>query len=148
MQEAPDPLIVEGVVEAGDQRGRELGFPTANLSLAGDAIRGDAVWAGLVRLLDEPDSRPWVSAVSVGRRPTFYDRRGPRLLEAHLIDFRGDLYGRPIRVELCRRLRRMRAYGSVEALVHQLGDDVADARGWADAAGLEALQRGRVHVDR
>ena len=77
MQEAPDPLIVEGVVEAGDQRGRELGFPTANLSLAGDAVRGDGVWAGLVRLVDEPDSRPWVAAVSVGRRPTFYDRRGP-----------------------------------------------------------------------
>ncbi len=148
MQKAADPLIVEGVVETGAQRGRELGFPTANLSLAGDAVRGDGVWAGLVRLLDEPDSWPRVAAVSVGRRPTFYDRRGPRLLEAHLLDFRGDLYGRPIRVELCQRLRPMRAFGSVEALVRQLGDDIADARGWAAAAGLEALQRDRVHVDR
>ena len=136
-------VLVEGVVEHGDQRGRELGFPTANLVVAEDVVRRDGVWAGLVHLLGVPDSQPWISAVSVGRRPTFYDKQSPRLLEAHLIGFRGDLYGRPIRVELHARLRPMRAFESADALVRQLWADVADTQRWAIAHDLGALLPGR-----
>lgn len=75
---------VRGVVAHGDQRGRELGFPTANLVVDDDIYTGlvDGVWAGRCAL---PDGRSVASAVSIGRRSTFYGRVGPRLLEAHLL---------------------------------------------------------------
>ncbi|WP_109508534.1 riboflavin kinase [Nocardioides speluncae] len=110
MHDACDRPVVEAVVEVGDQRGCTLGFPTANISVPHDALGRDGVWAGLVHLLDEPGRRPLIAAVSVGRRPTFNDKNGPRFLEAHLIGFQGDLYGRPVKVELCERLRPMRAF--------------------------------------
>lgn len=139
MDEAADRLVVEGIVEVGDQRGRTLGYPTANISVTHDALRRDGVWAGLVHLLDEPGSQPLVCAVSVGRRPTFYDKFGPRLLEAHLIGFRGDLYGRRVKVELRKHLRPMRAFDGVDGLVRQLSADVVRAEEWAICEGLGAL---------
>ena len=116
--------IVEGIVEHGDARGRTIGFPTANVSLRDSGVE-DGVWAAWVQL-ESGDST--AAAVSVGRRRTFYRGRGPRLLEAHLLDFNGDLYGQVIRVELCARLRDQQDFPSLEALVLQLRHDVDAAR--------------------
>ena len=87
------PVFVEGIVEHGDQRGRVLGFPTANVVIDSD-VATDGVWAGIA----EVDGASYVAVVSVGRRATFYGCGGIRLLEAHLLDFAGDLYDRRIMV--------------------------------------------------
>lgn len=118
---------IEGIVEHGDQRGRLLGFPTANLPLADEGI-ADGVWGALVRA---KPGRWAAAAVSVGRRRTFYGDNGPRLLEAHLLDFNEDLYGREIRVELLVRLRPQQAFTDVQSLTDQLHHDVRQARAWA-----------------
>ena len=122
-------FVVRGGVELGDQRGRTLGFPTANLSIEGTML-GDGVWAGWV---DRGTSRH-LAAISVGGRPTFYGREGFRLLEAHLLDFDDDLYGEVITVWLCHALRGQRRFPSLEALVDQLHHDVNACRTWHQKA--------------
>ncbi|WP_432515315.1 riboflavin kinase [Kineococcus sp. SYSU DK001] len=128
-----EPTVVEGVVAHGDRRGRELGFPTANL-LDPRAVRLDGVYAAVTVVDGDPTgARPAV--VSVGRRPTYYGGQGVRLLEAHLLDWSGDLYGRHLRVELHQRLRPQRAFaGSIE-LMEQIACDVDEATAWARANG-------------
>ncbi|MGW0558458.1 riboflavin kinase [Streptomyces sp. NPDC002926] len=121
--------LIEGRVEHGDRRGRELGFPTANIVL-GDESASDGVWAGLVQL---PDGDTYGAAVSVGRRATFYGRDGIRLLEAHLLDFSGDLYGQWLRVCLDHRIRPQRRFSDIEALVKRMHQDIADARLWLNS---------------
>lgn len=127
---APAPLariVVSGIVEAGDQRGRLLGFPTANLPLTvDDLLVGDGVYAGFAHL---EDGSCVGTAVSVGRRPTFYADRGLSLLEAHLLDFSGDLYGEHARVEFTHFLRSERKFDGIDALVAQLKQDIEHARG-------------------
>lgn len=78
--------VARGRVAHGDARGRELGFPTANLSTDGDAL--DGVWAGR---LERADGTRHVAAISIGARPTFYGNCGRRLLAAHVLDFARDL---------------------------------------------------------
>lgn len=114
---------VVGIVVPGDQRGRELGFPTANVPVP-DLRRPDGVYAGVVVL---PDGSRHLSAISIGTRPTYYSD-GERLLEANLLDFQGDLYGQQIRVELLRFLRPQVAYTTERALIEQLEQDVAQTR--------------------
>ncbi|MFE9445785.1 riboflavin kinase [Streptomyces sp. NPDC006602] len=121
--------LIAGRVEHGDRRGRELGFPTANLVLDDENV-SDGVWAGLVHL---PDGATYGAAVSVGRRATFYGRDGIRVLEAHLLDFSGDLYGQWLRVGLDHRIRPQRRFSDVDALVTQMHQDIADARLWLHA---------------
>jgi hypothetical protein len=125
------PASIAGPVVRGDQRGRELGFPTANLVAGPGAVR-DGVWAGIVML---GDGSAHVATVSVGRRVTFYGRDGIRLVEAHLLDFSGDLYGQRAEVRLHAKLRRQRRFPDADALIAQMRQDVADTRTWA-AAGL------------
>ena len=127
-ESAPPVLEVRGVVEHGDERGRTLGFPTANVAVPEHGLR-DGVWAGTVRV--GPDGAEHVAAVSVGHRPTYYGRDGARLLEAHLLDFSGDLYGREVVVSLHVRLRPQRRFSGSADLVQQLRRDVADTRAWA-----------------
>jgi riboflavin kinase/FMN adenylyltransferase len=123
---------VDGVVERGDQRGRELGFPTANLRTdAWAAVPADGVYAGRVWRLDEwgrtvGDTPLADAAISVGTNPTFEVRQ--RRVEAYLLDFAGDLYGDGLGFEFVERLRGMEKFTSVEALVTQMHDDVARAR--------------------
>ncbi|WP_158891052.1 riboflavin kinase [Amycolatopsis anabasis] len=125
---AAEILVVRGVVETGDQRGRVLGFPTANLGLADEAGEtGEGVWAGWVL---RADGQPHPAAVSVGRRPTYYGSAGLRLVEAHLLDFSGDLYGETLVVLLMRRLRSQEAFESSEALIEALTRDVENAKDW------------------
>jgi FAD synthase len=114
-------VTIIGIVEYGDQRGRTIGFPTANLRLDLDhAHIEDGVYAASVRL---DDGRCVDSAVSIGRRPTFYPE-GVRLCEAHLIDFDDDIYDTCIAVSLLARIRRQTRFESVAELVAQLHDDV------------------------
>lgn len=118
--------VIEGIVEHGDARGRALGFPTANLALNHSQIE-DGVW---VAQLWTGDGHWYVAAVSVGRRPTFYTGEGKRLLEAHLLDFNGDLYGQSIRVELKVKIRDQQSFPSSSALIAQLHRDVEITRAW------------------
>ena len=126
------PHRVDGVVERGDQRGRDLGFPTANLRTdAWAAVPADGVYAGRVWRLDEwgrtmPDGLLGSAAISVGTNPTFEVRQ--RRVEAYILDFDGDLYGDALGVEFVQRLRGMERYDSVDALVAQMHEDVARTR--------------------
>src|SRR3954447_14815480 len=114
------PFLFEREVVHGDERGRELGMPTANLVpddrtiVPGHGV--SAAWA---------HGHP--AAVNVGARPTFDSGRGV-LVEAHLIDFDGDLYGQPLRVAFLERMRGEKRFDSVDALVEQMGRDVEQAR--------------------
>ena len=124
-------VVVEGVVVEGDHRGRELGFPTANVSVpAGSSLVEDGVYAGYVT---RADGSRFPAAISVGIRPTFYDDSAPPLVEAHLIDFEGDLYGERLVVELTELLRRQERFASAKELIAQIDRDVAAARAAAVA---------------
>jgi riboflavin kinase/FMN adenylyltransferase len=125
------PFAVDGEVVHGDKRGRTLGFPTANLVPApGFVVPGHGVYACRVRVDGD-----WVpAATNVGVRPQFVTGRG-ELIEAFLIDWDGDLYGRGIRVEFLRRLRGERRFPTVESLVEQMQADVDEARTIVAAAG-------------
>jgi riboflavin kinase/FMN adenylyltransferase len=114
------PFMVEGTVVEGDQRGRELGFPTANI-VPDDRllIPGHGVFAAFA------DGVP--AAVNVGVRPTFESGRGV-LIETYLIDRSEDLYGRTLRVAFVERLRGEKRFPSVEGLIAQMRIDVEDAK--------------------
>jgi riboflavin kinase/FMN adenylyltransferase len=124
------PHRVDGLVERGDQRGRELGFPTANLRTSRyAAVPADGVYAGRVaRLTENGDTVGPLAdaAISIGTNPTFQGRQ--RRVEAYLLDFNADLYGQEIGVEFVRRLRSMERFASIEALVEQMDRDVALTR--------------------
>jgi riboflavin kinase/FMN adenylyltransferase len=118
--------LVRGVVEHGDHRGRTIGFPTANVAVPGDImLPSDGVYAGWYKRANG-DVHP--AAINLGRRPTFYDENGLRLLEAHLLDFDGDLYGEHATVSFTEWLRGEVKFPSVDALVQQLRQDVGAAR--------------------
>ncbi len=120
------PHAVRGVVEDGDHRGRELGFPTANMAVpARICLPADGVYAGTVLL---PDGSEYLGAISLGRRPTFYDERGMRLLEPYLLDFDGDLYGQELEVRFAHNLRPQMKFDGVEPLIEQMNKDVARTR--------------------
>jgi riboflavin kinase / FMN adenylyltransferase len=120
------PFQMRGEVAHGDERGRELGFPTANL-VPDDALvcPGHGVYACLADTLTGAGARP--AAVNVGVRPTFVTGRG-ELVEAYILDFEGDLYGRPLRIDFLSRLRGERRFGSAEDLIEQMHRDVARTR--------------------
>lgn len=114
------PFLFEGEVVPGDKRGRELGMPTANL-VPDDAYvtPGHGVYAG------SANGHP--AAVNVGVRPTFETGRG-LLVEAHLLDFDGDLYGQTLRIAFLERLRGEKRFDSVDELVAQMKRDVEEAK--------------------
>jgi riboflavin kinase / FMN adenylyltransferase len=117
---------LRGVVGHGEKRGRELGFPTANLEVSTEMqICADGVYAGWYL---RPDGTRHQTAISVGRQPTFYESRPFSLVEAHLLDFQGDLYDESGTVELVARLRGQEKFPSVEALIDQMSSDVAHTR--------------------
>jgi riboflavin kinase/FMN adenylyltransferase len=120
------PHQVRGVVAHGDERGRQLGFPTANVSLPGYiALPADGVYAGWYQ---RPDGARRPAAISIGRRPTFYRDAKLSLLEAYVLDFEGDLYDEPARVEFVAHLRSQARFESAHDLVEQMGRDVATTR--------------------
>jgi riboflavin kinase / FMN adenylyltransferase len=133
-----EAVVIEGSVAHGDERGRQLGFPTANLHDV-SAVRLDGVYAATFQVDPARSGARYVAAVSVGHRPTYYGRDGIRLLEAHLLDFDGDLYGRWVRIELRVRLRPQHRFVDTPTLVRQLRLDVAATRAWAMSNRLEHL---------
>ncbi|EWM65345.1 bifunctional riboflavin kinase/FAD synthetase [Micromonospora chalcea] len=118
------PHRVEGVVVRGDQRGRELGYPTANLlTHRYAAVPADGVYAArLVRR----DGEPLAAAVSIGTNPTFSGRE--RRVEAYALDFTGDLYGERLALDFVAHLREQRTYDAIEPLVAQIAEDVERTR--------------------
>lgn len=120
------PFEIHGTVIEGDKRGRTIGFPTANVLLPQEMARpANGVYA--CRYVTEDGvHRP--AAVNVGVRPTFYDSAEAALLEAHLLDFDGDLYGRTARVQFIRFLRSEKRFNGIDELKAQLDIDVVDAR--------------------
>ncbi|NNN04197.1 MAG: bifunctional riboflavin kinase/FAD synthetase [Acidimicrobiaceae bacterium] len=118
------PFTLRGVVMHGDARGRQIGYPTANLDTQEhQALPQLGIYAGLTRV--EGDWIP--SAISVGTRPQFYDGARP-LVESYVIDYRGDLYDTEVDVAFLSLLRPEARFSSLEALVEQMGRDVAAAR--------------------
>jgi riboflavin kinase/FMN adenylyltransferase len=120
------PFQMRGEVVHGDERGRELGFPTANL-IPDDALvcPGHGVYACLADTGD--GAAPSPAAVNIGVRPTFDTGRG-ELIEAYILDYDGDLYGKQLRLDFLSRLRGERRFSSAEALVEQMHRDVERTR--------------------
>ncbi len=120
------PFEQRGWVVAGDQRGRLLGFPTANVEVPNAVcLPADGVYAGWY---ERPSGETHPCAINVGRRPTFYEHADSSLLEAHLLDFDGDLYGEAARVRFAHFLRSERKFDGVDALIAQLNHDIEHAR--------------------
>ncbi len=140
------PFRFTGVVRTGDRRGRELGFPTANLPVPAElACPADGVYAGWVTRLDDLDAHGvplpagasaerWPAAISVGTNPTFdgIDRR----VESYVLDRTDlELYGAPIAVDFIARIRGQVRFNGIEALIVQMNDDVERCRVLLGAAG-------------
>ena len=120
------PYEVRGIVAHGDERGHELGFPTANVSVPGDILLpADGIYAGW---FERADGTVLPAALSLGRRPTFYVEAHASLLEAHVLDFDDDLYDEHVQVRFVSRLRGEVRFDTVEALVEQIGRDCDEVR--------------------
>ncbi len=117
------PYRIDGKVVAGDKRGRELGFPTANIAPAGPlAIPANGIYATFISF----NGQKRMAATSVGVRPTFGG--GARLIEAFILDFEGDLYGQDVQLEFIARLRGEVKFDGVEPLIEQMNHDVTETR--------------------
>ncbi len=117
------PHVLRGEVVAGDRRGRQIGFPTANVVPPAEVVvPAVGVYAGFVRV--EKDVHP--ACTNVGVAPTF--GRGESRVEAHLIGYTGDLYGRVLDVGFVRRIRAEKRFSGVEELKEQIARDVEEAR--------------------
>lgn len=127
------PPSLDGVVGHGDKRGRELGFPTANLEVVpGQQLPAEGVYAGWATLM--PGEARYAAAISVGRNPHFGDVDDLRI-EAHLLDFDGgDIYDRPLRLDFLAKVRGQGVYDSLEALIAQITADIGEVRRRTDAA--------------
>jgi FAD synthase len=122
------PTTITGSVVHGNAWGRVIGFPTANIEAPG-LLAHSGIWAALVHGESLPAGGV-LAAVSVGTRPTYYGDTGAPLLEAHLLDFAGDLYDQVLSVELRLFLRAEVAFADTTALVDQLAIDVQNTRDW------------------
>lgn len=119
------PHEIRGPVVEGDQRGRTIGFPTANIAVPRNmAMPADAVYAAWYY---RPDGTRHPAAVNIGKRPTFYQDAEHSLLEAHLIGFAGDLYGEEARVQFVSLLRSEQRFDGIESLKGQLAVDIEAA---------------------
>ena len=121
------PHAIVGVVEPGEQRGRTIGFPTANVAPEHEQMAADGVYAGWLEILDGANAgKRWRAVTNIGVRPTFDGTRPT--IETHILDARLELYGVRVAVELWKRLRGERAFKGPEALRAQIEVDVALAR--------------------
>jgi riboflavin kinase/FMN adenylyltransferase len=117
---------VRGVVVRGDQRGRTIGFPTANIEVPNAiCIPADGVYAGVLTRIDGTKN---ICAMNLGRRPTFYEHADHSMLEAHLLDFSGDLYDEKVKLTFTHFLRGERKFENIDALKMQLKLDVEQTR--------------------
>ena len=117
---------VRGSIVRGDGRARELGAPTANIHFGpGICLPSEGIYAGWHQ---RPDGHVFAAAISLGRRPTFYGPEGALVLESHLLDFDGELYGEAAKVRFAKRLRPQHHYPDVDELRKQMAADLEDAR--------------------
>ena len=119
--------ILHGTVEHGDARGREIGFPTANLRID-DREHLDGVWAGYA----EVDDLRHAASISIGRRPTYYPDNAYRLAEIHILDFQGNLYDKVMSVELTTFIRGQQRFNNSRELISQIIEDVRITRELTD----------------
>lgn len=117
------PFILSGFVVEGDRRGRQIGFPTANLDVESGMI---SPVDGIYATWTQADGKTYASATNIGFRPTF--GVGGRQVETHLFDYSGDLYNAKIRIAFARKLRDEMKFNGVESLVDQLRKDVDQAK--------------------
>ena len=118
------PYTLCGPVIAGARLGRKLGFPTANLDVAGTLVPPPGVYAADARWGGETRR----AAVNIGRRPTMYSSEGGLCVEAHLLDFAGDIYGQEIELTFLKKLREERQFPSAAALQAQIAQDVEESK--------------------
>lgn len=117
------PFALTGNVVKGDERGRLIGFPTANLKAEKDkTIPVDGIYITMVWI----DGKPYNSVTSIGIRPTFGKKE--RTVETYILDFSGDLYGQQLKVEFLERLRDEKKFSSAEELITKIAEDVKQAR--------------------
>ena len=116
------PYRIRGTVVKGAERGRQLGFPTANLSKIDTLIPAEGVYAGRAYV----DGKLWPAAINIGTNPTFEEHE--LKLETHLIDYAGDLYGQVLEVDFLARLRDIHPFSKIEDLIQQLRKDIKACR--------------------
>jgi riboflavin kinase/FMN adenylyltransferase len=114
--------FLSGIIVSGNRRGRELGFPTANLSTKTEVLPRDGIYATLIEL----GSRQWLSVTNIGVNPTF--GAGPRTVETFILDFVQDIYGESVKLFFVKRIREERRFDRIEDLVIQMDQDVKAAR--------------------
>lgn len=117
---------VRGTIVRGDGRARDLGAPTANIDFAaGVCLPADGIYAGWH---ERSSGELFPAAISLGRRPTFYGPDGAVVLESHLLDFDGELYGEAAKVRFATRLRGQHQYEDIDELRQQMAADLDAAR--------------------
>lgn len=114
--------FVSGKVVSGQRRGRDIGFPTANIESRTEVLPADGIYATFI----EVDGQRWPSASSIGRNPTF--GAGPRTVESFIFEFNRDIYGKDVKLSFVKLLRGEEKFSSVAALVSQIERDVAAAK--------------------
>ena len=114
--------FVSGRVVTGHRRGRDLGFPTANISSPTEVVPVNGIYATLLQIKNEQ----WLSVSSIGVNPTFGD--GPRTIESFILDFDGDIYGEPVKLSFVKRIREERKFVMIKDLVAQMHEDVNRAK--------------------
>ena len=122
--------FVSGRVVSGHRRGRDLGFPTANISSRTEVLPLDGIYATLFQVRE----KKFLSVSNVGVNPTF--GQGPRTVESFILDFQNDLYGDWVKLFFVKRIREEEKFASVDELVEQMGADVASARAVFEKLGL------------
>ncbi|MGD0745756.1 MAG: riboflavin kinase, partial [Verrucomicrobiota bacterium] len=121
------PYAISGRVMAGDRVGRRLGFPTANLDVRGLILPPNGVYAGLTKIRKKPHR----VALNIGFRPTMASAARQLRVEAHLLDFGGNLYGEELTIEIDAKLRKEKKFGSSAELRRQISRDIAVLRALA-----------------
>ncbi len=116
-------MKVSGKVVEGSRLGRTLGYPTANIAVSGSLNAASGVYAARVWIDGDNEARTYGAMANLGVKPTFGERNDRRILELHLFDFEGDLYGRRLSVELVRFIRPEQKFATPEALRLQIGKD-------------------------
>jgi riboflavin kinase/FMN adenylyltransferase len=122
--------FLSGTVVMGHRRGRNIGFPTANLAAATELLPQDGIYATIL----EFQGRRWLSVSSVGHNPTFEE--GAHTIEAYILDFAQDIYGEPVKLSFVQRIREERKFAQIEDLVTQIDRDVLAARAIFDQLNL------------
>ena len=122
--------FISGTVVEGNRRGRDLGFPTANIANRTEVIPSDGIYATLFHIGQER----WLSVSSIGVNPTF--GAGPRTVESYILNFDRDIYGKKIKLAFVKKIREEKKFADVASLIAQIQEDVRSARAVFDSLGI------------